>query len=60
MLYFIRPIYDDFSWNVLGYYATLDSNLPNALYLPWWNHIFVADDKMETLFEDFELVLCSF
>lgn len=60
MLFFIRPLFDDFSWEILGHYATLESNLPNGRYLPWWNHGWIPDDKMADMFENFDLVLVSY
>ena len=60
MLFFIRPLFDDFSWEILGNYATLDPNLPNTPNLPWWNHIWIPDDNMADMFENFDLVLVSY
>lgn len=61
MLFFIEPIRDDFTWEILGYYATTEHRFGKLLpYGAWYDHIFIRDDILADMFEAGELVLCSY
>lgn len=60
MLFYIEAIRDDFTWDILGYYATTEHRFPKLYQRPWYDHIFIPYHKLADMFEDHELVLCSY